>query len=207
MLKCLTSHTKPNRVATGGLLGESTKPDHRITESLRLGKTSEIIKFSLHPNTSIPTKPCHKVDHGAEPAKCTSEHTTDRSCPTPSPQAWLRAPLGARTDFCSSSSRIWRPLSGCGVSSHSRQCCCRDHVQPLPATSTLSPEPHLLSACPTAPKPHSSATALHSWGIPQFWGLHWKRGADFEKQTPNFVVPSSVPKSSGRVGRWAEQCS
>ena len=31
---------------------------HRIIESLRLEKTSKIIKSSCQPNTTMPTKPC-----------------------------------------------------------------------------------------------------------------------------------------------------
>lgn len=36
-------------------------------------------------------------------------------------------------------------------------------------------------------------------------GFAPKRDAYFEKQTQNFVASLTVPKASGRVGRWAEQ--
>jgi len=36
---------------------------HRITESLRLEKTSKIIRSNRHPNTPMPGKPCPEVPH------------------------------------------------------------------------------------------------------------------------------------------------
>jgi len=36
---------------------------HRIIESLRLEKTSKIIKSNCHPNTPTPAKPCPEVPH------------------------------------------------------------------------------------------------------------------------------------------------
>jgi len=43
-------------------LGDCIK-NHRITESLRLEKTSQIIKSNRHPNTTMPAKPCPEVPH------------------------------------------------------------------------------------------------------------------------------------------------
>jgi len=37
--------------------------DHRIVESLRLEKTSKIIKSNHQPNTTMPAKPCPEVPH------------------------------------------------------------------------------------------------------------------------------------------------
>jgi len=37
--------------------------NHRITESLRLEKTSKMTKSKHQPNTSMPAKPCPKVPH------------------------------------------------------------------------------------------------------------------------------------------------
>jgi len=39
----------------------SCSKDHRIIESLRLEKTSKIIKYNCHPNTTMPAKPCPEV--------------------------------------------------------------------------------------------------------------------------------------------------
>jgi len=35
----------------------------RVIESLRLEKTSKIIKSNRHPNTTMPAKPCPEVPH------------------------------------------------------------------------------------------------------------------------------------------------
>jgi len=40
-----------------------TAATNRIRESLRLEKTSKIIKSNHHPNTSMPAKPCPQVPH------------------------------------------------------------------------------------------------------------------------------------------------
>ena len=85
---------------------------HGITESLRLEKTSKIIKTNHHPNTNMPAKPCPQVPHlhffwdetflegkdsclETRPAipHCCSQHTTRN----PQEQLWcLRSPATLR---------------------------------------------------------------------------------------------------------------
>jgi len=55
---------KTERLA-GGLHSKMCVFDsrHRIIESLRLEKTSKIIKSNCQPNTTMPAKPCPEVPH------------------------------------------------------------------------------------------------------------------------------------------------
>jgi len=53
----------PGRLAAPGSLYRPAPRRHRITESLRLEKTSKITKSNCQPITAMPTKPCPKVPY------------------------------------------------------------------------------------------------------------------------------------------------